>query len=76
MQGLAKEGKVRAFLDARIQRANPKLEAKGRKEGFRSASSRSGNCCKRRPSDGAMQQQLTGCWHVARSTILDAGGEG
>lgn len=34
MQGLAKEGKARTFPDARIQRANAKLEAKGRKEGL------------------------------------------
>ena len=35
MLGLAKEGTVRTFLDAGIQRANAKLESKGREEGLR-----------------------------------------
>ena len=34
MQRLAREGKVRTLLDARIQAANAKLKAKGFKEGF------------------------------------------
>ena len=35
MQRLAKEGKIRTLLDARIQAANAKWEAKGFKEGFK-----------------------------------------
>ena len=34
VQRLAREGKIRTFLDARIQAANAKREAKGFKEGF------------------------------------------
>ena len=37
MQRLAREGKVRTCLDARIQAANAKWEAKGFKEGFEEA---------------------------------------